>query len=223
MKKKIIGLLGGIGPESTGNFYLKLIKRFANINKPKHNTEYPHIIINSIPAPDLILNKGTNEILSPYNSGLKFLEKSGADIIGILCNTAHVYFSDLQKGIKKPIINLNKEVLAYLRRINIKSVTVLGTSYTMRSDLYKFKEFKYNNLTELEMDKLTKAITLYNLGQDKEKQKNFVQELARKYSKMSDCIILGCTEVALMVDNLKIRKLDPMDALIDVILKEYAK
>ncbi len=55
MKK--IGILGGIGPEATGHFYLKLIKRLQETGRIKRNTDYPQIIINSIPAPELVDEK----------------------------------------------------------------------------------------------------------------------------------------------------------------------
>ena len=66
-----IGILGGIGPEATGEFYNKLIKRLQERGLVKSNRDYPHIIINSIPAPELIYDKISDEDLNPYIKGLK--------------------------------------------------------------------------------------------------------------------------------------------------------
>ncbi|MGA3193235.1 MAG: amino acid racemase [Minisyncoccia bacterium] len=223
MKKKTIGLLGGIGPESTGFFYLELIRKFIEKNKPKDNSEYPHVIINSISAPELIFNNGTHEILSPYVDGLKQLEKSGSDIIAIICNTAYVYLDTLQRATKVPIINLRAEVEKCLHNLQVKSVTVFGTPYTLASGLYKFSGIKCNELLESEVKDLSRAISNYNLGIDKKKQETFTQNLARKYSKVSESIILGCSEVALMSKELPINKIDPMNVLVDAVLREYAE
>lgn len=223
MKKKTIGLLGGVGPESTGFFYLELIRKFVSNNKPRNNAEYPHVLINSISAEDLIIHEGTDEVIAPYIEGLQLLEKSGSDFIAMICNTAHAYLNVLQQKIKIPIINLPVEVENHLRSLQIKSVTVLGTSHTLTSGLYKFGGIKYNELSESELTDLSRAIVNYNLGIDKERQKTFVQDLASKYSKISDLIILGCSEVALMAKDLSINKVDPMSVLVDATLRDYAK
>ncbi|MEI6058619.1 MAG: amino acid racemase [archaeon] len=223
MNKKTIGLLGGIGPESTGLFYLALINGFVQKYKPKDNTEYPHIIINSIPAPDLVLNVGNDQILSSYIEGLKFLEKNKPDTIAIICNTAHVYLNKLQKEVSIPIINLPNEVRNHLYNSGFKSVTVLATLNTLENNLYKFEGIEYNDISKIELEDLTKAISSYNLGIDMEKQKVFVHELINKYLKISDCIILGCTEVALMGKDVSANTIDTMEVLISSILREYEK
>ena len=68
-KKKIIGFLGGIGPEATGEFYLSLIKKFQEENLIRSNEDYPQIIINSIPAPELIYENGPEKSLESYIKG----------------------------------------------------------------------------------------------------------------------------------------------------------
>jgi len=200
-----------------------LINGLVQKYKPKDNTEYPHIIINSIPAPDLVLNVGNDQILSSYIEGLKFLEKNKPDTIAIICNTAHVYLNKLQKEVSIPIINLPNEVRNHLYNSGFKSVTVLATLNTLENNLYKFEGIEYNDISKIELEDLTKAISSYNLGIDMEKQKVFVHELINKYLKISDCIILGCTEVALMGKDVSANTIDTMEVLISSILREYEK
>ena len=63
---RVIGVLGGIGPESTAEFYRRLINRIQKSGYVQSNLNYPHILINSIPAPELFLE---NPDLSMYQEG----------------------------------------------------------------------------------------------------------------------------------------------------------
>ena len=219
-KKKIIGLLGGIGPEATGEFYLALISKFQEKGLIKSNKDFPQIIINSIPAPELISENISEKDLKPYIKGLKELEKFGVDFIAMLCNTVHLFHEKLQKEIKVPIVDLRKEVRNYLSDKKIKSAAVLSSPNVIKNGLYKFGNAKYINLNNEEIKILSKAIFDFNRGFDKIKQSRIVRNSAKKCIKRgADLIILGCTEVAIMLKNENIPKIDPMDLLIDTIVK----
>ena len=55
--KRVIGVLGGIGPEASVEFYAKLVKKLQESGMIKRNEDFPKIIINSIPAPELVGEK----------------------------------------------------------------------------------------------------------------------------------------------------------------------
>lgn len=71
---KRIGVLGGIGPEATAEFYLKLIRTLQMQGVIKRNEDFPQILINSIPAPALIYDAISDEELRSYIDGLKELD-----------------------------------------------------------------------------------------------------------------------------------------------------
>src|SRR3989344_778400 len=126
MKSKI-GILGGIGPESSALFYERLITLAQSCNL-KSNTEYPHIILESIPAPELLLE---NPDLTLYEEAIKNLQRAGADFIVLVCNTAYIYRNHLQSLVTIPIIDLNKEVEVILTKKKIKTITILGSKKTI--------------------------------------------------------------------------------------------
>jgi len=226
MKKKIkiIGLLGGIGPEATGEFYLFLIKKFQEKNLIRSNKDYPRIIINSIPAPELIYENVHEKSLGPYIKGLKDLEKIGADFIVMICNTIYLFYERLQREIRVPILNLRKEVKKYLLKKNIKSIIVLGSPKVMKEGLYKFDEIKYVILSNEEIKKLSKAIFNFNRGFAKLKQRRIITKIAKKYLNQGvESIILGCTEIAVMLKDDDVPKINPMDILAEAIIKELIK
>src|SRR3989344_4301337 len=165
-----IGVLGGIGPEATAEYYSKLIYTLQKEKLIKSNKDYPQIIINSIPAPELIYEKISKEDLKPYIEGLKELDKFNPDFIIMVCNTIHIYYNLLQKEIKTEIIDLRKELKLYIKKKKIKSVFILGTPNTIKQGLYKFKEIKTFQPNKKETKSLTRMIFNFNKGYKKEKK-----------------------------------------------------
>lgn len=214
--KKIIGILGGIGPEATASLYIKIIHKLQEKNLVKSNEDYPQIIINSIPAHELFIKK----ILDWYIKGIKELEKNGVNFIIIACNTAYLHFDKLQKEVKIPIINLKEEVKKHLDKRGINSLTVLGTGDSIKKGLYKFKDKKYLELKDSEIDMLEKIIHDFNIGKDKEKCEQKVINLTKKYLQKST-ILGACTEISLILKNNNIPFIDTMDILTEATINKW--
>ncbi len=197
-----IGVLGGIGPEATGEFYTKLITKLQKSGKIKSNTDFSQIIVNSIPAPELIYDTISDEDLQPYIDGLKELDSLNVDFIAMVCNTIHLYYDRLQKQVNAPIIDLRKAVHDSLKKKNVKSVFVLGTPNTIKQGLYKFEGLNTLEPTLEEQKQMIDAIFLFNKGVEKENQKDLVKKICEKYlCKGAEVVILGCTEFAVMLQD----------------------
>jgi len=215
-----IGVLGGIGPESTAVFYKKLIEKLQESGLVKNNTDFPQIVINSIPAPELVFGKiGRNE-LNAYIRGLAELDATNPDFIIMVCNTIHLYYEMLQQQIKTPIVDIRKEMLGEIRNRGIKRLTVLGTPSTVTNGLYRFKDVKYLNPTGTELGVLSKAIFDFNKGYKKQLQGKIVSNLARKYlQRGSEAILLACTELAILLKKSKMPKIDSLDVMVNAVVK----
>lgn len=208
--------MGGIGPEATGIFYNKLIKRLQEKGLIKNNRDYPQIFINSIPAPELIYNKISKKDLNLYIEGLKQLEENKVDFIVMVCNTIHLFYGKLQKEIKTPILDLRNELKKSLAENKIKTVTVLGTPSTIKKGLYKFDGIKYLNPSVKEMKQLTDSIFNFNRGNETNKQTEVVKKICQKYlQKGSEIVVLGCTELALMLSDENLPTIDTVDILVE--------
>lgn len=214
-----IGILGGIGPEATGNFYLKLISEIQKQKLIKSNVDYPRIIINSIPAPELT-SKIKKDQLTAYIQGVKSLEKYGADFIVMACNTIHLYHNLIQKEVRVPILNLPDSVKEFILSKKLKSASVFGTPTTVAGGLYKFRGINYSNPNEKDLKQLSLTIENFNRGYKQKEQIDKVSKLANKYTRRTvDVIILGCTELSLMLADSKIPKIDTMDILVLATIK----
>ncbi len=212
-----IGVLGGIGPEATGEFYNKLIRRLQVSGLINKNADFPQIIINSIPAQELVFDKISDADLKDYIDGLKFLDRSCVDFIVMVCNTIHLYYDQLQKEINTPILDLRKEVKQYLISKRGK-VLVLGTPATIKNGLYEFSGAEYIRLTKKESKKISRSILQFNRG---EKSIGIVSKITKKYRQKGARIILACTELAIMLENEKIPNINTIDVLVNATIDKF--
>jgi aspartate racemase len=211
-----IGVLGGIGPESTAEFYTKIIYEFQKRGLIKSNKDFPQIIINSIPAQELVYENITDADLSLYITGLKELEDFGVNFIVMVCNTIHLFYDKLQAQIKTPILDLRKEVEKAVKIKGVRSVLILGTPSTINKGLYDFDSINSIKPTKNDIELLSTAISNFNNGTEKEKQRMKVTEICNKYLSKNDTstVILGCTEFGLMLSNENFDKINTIDVLV---------
>jgi len=217
---KRIGVLGGIGPESTGEFYNKLIKRLQERGLIQSNRDFPQIIINSIPAPEIIFDRIPDKDLESYLDGLKELDRFGVDFIIMVCNTIHLYYDRLQKEINTPILDLKQEVRITLKRNDIKSVLIIGTPNTIRQGLYRFDGIETFEPNDKEIRQLTDSIFNFNKGHEKEKQIQNVKSICQRYLDLgAETIVLGCTEFAVMLEKENLPTVNTIDILVESVLQ----
>jgi len=219
-----IGVLGGIGPEATGMFYNKLISRLQEKGLIKSNFDFPQIIINSIPAPELVFEKINESDLDIYIEGLKELDSLNLDFIVMVCNTIHLYYDVLQKEINTPILDLRKEVFKDLKKEDLRKVTIIATPSTIKLGLYEFEGIDYLNPDEAEMKVLSDAIFRFNKGEDKNYQRERAFKIVNKYlEKGAEVVLLGCTEFAVMLEDCNIPKKDSIDVLVEGVVKRIER
>jgi len=205
-----IGVLGGIGPEATAEFYRKLVNKLQERGLIRSNTDFPQIVINSIPAPELTGESVSKEEIEPYAAGLRELDSLNADFIVMVCNTIHLFYNELQRYVKAQIIDLRKEVMIAAG----ENAVVMGTLSTVKSGMYG----RGIGLEEAKL--LSRAVFEFNRGEDKEKQKRIATKIYRKYAK-SATVIFGCTEIALMLNGEK--GVNTIDVLVDATIRNYIK
>lgn len=213
MKPKI-GILGGIGPESSALFYEQLIQ-LVQSNNIKSNLEYPHIILESIPAPELLLK---NPDLSMYKESIVNLEKAGADFIVIVCNTAYVFIDQFENLVNIPILDLNKETKKILEKNNLKKITIFGSKKTI-DNLFHFDNIKIEPISEDESEIIDKMILDYNSGKNKKELEQQLINLIKKYPQKN--VLIACTELSIILKNAGLKYLDTFDILLDATFQKW--
>ncbi len=139
MKK--IGIIGGLGPESTLDYYRGIINAF---HRTYEETGYPEIVIESVNLKDAITwaaNDEWDKIIALVSNGIRNLQYAGADFGAIASNTPHHVFDDIQAKTELPLLSIVRAARQYAQSLDLKKLLLLGTGFTMRSDFYQ-KEFE---------------------------------------------------------------------------------
>lgn len=202
---KVVGVLGGLGPMATVYFYEMIV----NLTDAKKDQDHIDMIIsNRATTPDrteYIVGKSDKNPLDMLSADAKRLEKFGADILVIPCNTAHYFYQQLQDSINIPIINMLEETVAYVKNNNYKKVGILATNGTIKAKTYQNTcekyEVKYEILDDENQNMLMDII--YNdikSGKNPDMNK-FEQIINYMKSNGCDCVILGCTELSILKND----------------------
>ena len=205
MPEKIIGILGGMGPEATIDLFYKIIK-FTPAEKDQDHLKI--IIDNNPKIPDrtaAILGKGEDP-LPALQETAKNLEKAGADFIIIPCNTAHYFLPLIQESVKIPILNMIEETAKETQKKipSIKKVGLLASIGTYKTKIYHQHFKKYNieviSPEEKDKEKVIKVIYAVKAGNLSEEIKKNILKIAQKLiDKGAEAIIAGCTEIPLIL------------------------
>jgi aspartate racemase len=130
------GIIGGLGPESTIDYYRSIIARFR-ARKPDDG--YPHLIINSLDVDKGIamLDAGRLDDLADYiAAGVELLTRAGADFGLIAANTPHLVFDEVQRRSAIPLLSIVRATADHAKVLGLKRVGLFGTGFTMRANFY---------------------------------------------------------------------------------------
>ncbi len=221
MPEKIIGILGGMGPEATIDLFYKIIK-FTPAEKDQ---DHLRIIIDNNPKiPDrtaAILGKGEDP-LPALQETAQNLEKAGADFIVIPCNTAHYFLSSIQESVNIPVLNMIEETAKETKKRipQIKKVGLLASIGVYKSEIYHqhFKKFNIEVISPQEKDKeeIMKVIYTIKAGDlSKRVKKNILKITQKLIDKGAEAIIAGCTEIPLILKegDVSVPLIDPTQIL----------
>jgi aspartate racemase len=204
MKK--IGIIGGLGPESTVDYYNRIIQTFKEKGA---NLKYPEIIFYSVCMADFLklMEEQHYETLTLWlNETITALKNAGADFAAISSNSPHMVYNQLEAVSPLPLISIVESCCNEAHKLGLKKLGLLGTRFTMNETFYQ-KVFQKQGLELVVPD--TKDITLIHeklfteieLGIFKEETKlellGVVERLMDKHH--IDSVILGCTELPLIL------------------------
>ena len=211
---KIIGVLGGLGPETTSEFYLDLIKTAQHIRRPA-------VAIWSLPLNRkkereyIASGKHSDHYLQELDRGAQRLVRAGVDFIVIPCNTVHEFHPVLTKAVSIPIPNLIDIAAREVKRRNWKRVLLLATSRTLQTKLYqtvlKKSSVRISLPTKADQKRLDVLIQKALSFGTTNDAVNFLKALQEKAGTKN--ILLGCTDLQLLLPPSK-QIIDSMHELV---------
>ncbi|MFV5515930.1 aspartate/glutamate racemase family protein [Acinetobacter gerneri] len=226
MKK--LGLIGGIGPESTILYYQKIV---YGLQSKIGNKFFPNIVIESLNVFDVLNfceNKDHDGLIKYLMVGINNLIAAGAQVIALTGNTPHIVFEQLKLASTVPLISIIESTCAKAQSENYFKIGLLGTKFTMQEDFFK-KPFLDKDIqviipSESELLHIDKKIA--NELEHGLVFENTQFEFLNIIKRMQDengiqAIVLGCTELPLLFHNinLPIPVLDTLDLHIQSLIK----
>lgn len=221
MKEKVIGILGGMGPEATAELFCRLIKA----TPAQKDQDHLRVIIDNNPRiPDrteAIVGRGPSPLPEMVKTA-RNLERAGADFIVMPCNTAHYYYEDLKKSVGIPILNMIELTARVINKRfpNVRRVGLIATTGTVKTKVYDQALGRIGikvisppaDLQNVVMEAIYDDIKAGRIMEGRKIIVNVANHLAERGS---DMIICGCTEVSLVLKSgdLPILIIDPLQIL----------
>ena len=202
MEKKIIGVIGGLGPLATARF-MELVTQMTDAKRDQENVDM--IVYNFPSIPDrtgYILGSNLKSPLPGLKSVAHALVRQRVSCIVIPCVTAHYFHRELQGVIPVPIINGVAETVKLLKDQDIKKVGIMATDGTIRSALLS-RELDLAGIIPVIPSPKRQADVMHLIYQNVKAGKQAdMQRFRRVQQELLDCgaevILLGCTELSLI-------------------------
>ena len=205
---KTIGLIGGMSWESSLDYYRVINKGVKKTLGGLHSAKIAMYSVDFEPIEKLQNAgdwEGTARILS---KAAKSIESAGADFLLICTNTMHKVAPEIQEAIQIPLLHIADATAEVLVDEGIKSVGLLGTSFTMEQNFYKGRvrnKYGLNVLVPNDKDRKIVHDTIYQelcLGKVRSTSKaEYLRIIEALGNQGAEAVILGCTEIGMLVNQ----------------------
>jgi len=207
---KTIGIIGGLGPESTVDYYKEIIAAF---NVKYVEMTYPEIIIYSASINELmkfVETKNWPRLSEWLLEKISSIHRAGAEFAVIASNTPHIVFDEIKSKSLIPLLSIVEETCNKAQEMNLKNIGLMGTKLTMEADFYK-KPFISKGISVVvpseEEQQLIhhKLFSEIELGIFKDSTREELLAIAKRMvdEEGIDALILGCTELPLILTESK--------------------
>jgi aspartate racemase len=207
MSEKIVGILGGMGPDSTIDIFQKILRA----TPAKTDQEHLRIIIDcNSKVPNrgkVVLHHGEDPF--PYlKESAQLLERAGAQLIAIPCNAAHHWHADIQKCVRIPVLHMMEAAVDYLenRHPQAKRIGLLAASLTVKVGLYH-RTLERRGIDVIipdaaSQEKVMEVITAVKAAQAGDNIKKIIVTEGEKLAAQgAQAVIAGCTEIPLVLKD----------------------
>lgn len=223
--KKSIGILGGMGPDASGELYKIMIEKARTQFSATRNEDYPDIILHSIPVPDFITNKdNVPPALAMLQHSVKGLSPL-CSCFGIACNTAHLLLPELQSVTNVPFVSMIDAVSEVTKKAGYKKVGLMATPTTFRSRLYQNSLRESCEVVTPTDDQVAMLGVIVNevLAGDFSATQAKLSEIAQTLLHQKiDAVILGCTELPLIFPKeFPVPVISSLDTLAEALLTHF--
>ena len=199
MQTNLMGILAGMGPRSTAPFIDLVVNECQRQYGAQHDIDFPPMLIYSLPTPfylDRPLDHRAME--ATICAGLQHLERSGAALIAMPCNTAHIYYAQLTRSIQIPLLNMIDLALQQVPS-STQRIALLATQPTVEAKLYQpaINRMQFELVAQTDWQaQANRLIHAIKTGQNLAQTQMLWHELLTAYEAAGvDTVLIGCTDV----------------------------
>lgn len=230
MTEKVLGIIGGMGPEAT----VDLMQRIIRLTPARDDVDHIRCIVDNnpkVPSRIKAIIEGGGEDPGPVMADMaRRLEAWGADFLVVACNTAHYYYEAVQDAVSIPVINLIKLVTSHIRYIfpDVKKVGLLASPAVAMTGIYA-EQFKKHDLTDVwpdpeEQERLLQVIKDVKKGHTGSAVRNNYKDVCASLAlKGAEIVVVACTELSALDEALPIASLDAAEILAAEIVRTVKK
>lgn len=225
----MLGILGGLGPMAGIYFCEMLIAH----TKAECDADHINFLLSSrADTPDrssFILGKSSADPAPTMAAEAQRLERAGADVLAIPCNTAHYFYKHVCDAVSIPIINIISETAAFCKHLGLSKVGVLATEGTIASGAYAKVFAKYGieieRLTPDEQDTVSQIIFEKIKRGEEPDTDSFMSVCHALRARGCESLILGCTELSLIKKTYSLPAyfIDSLEVLALAVIKAFGK
>ncbi|MEA4969447.1 MAG: amino acid racemase [Candidatus Pelethousia sp.] len=201
---KTIGIIGGMGPLATVDLMTKIIRCTVAACDQEH---IPLLVYSNTAIPDrtAAILLGGEDPVPELRRAAQTLEKAGAHILVMACNTAHYFYDRICEPLSIPLLHMPRETAAQAARSGIKRVALLATDGTVASGIYDHA-FEKAGVELLKPNVREQALVMdmsYGLkaGREDLPVDSMQAALNRLTREGAEAFILGCTELPLIFEK----------------------
>ena len=201
-----LGIIGGLGPETSCNFCLSLNNKFRQITDSQPDITLENIPVSGKAEHDIINGDIGEEHFKLLSNAVKRLNRSGVDFIVVPCNKVHAFINELRNLSKKPILSIVEVCGEECERLGFSKVGLLGSTKTITDRLHS-NELKRRGIEsifpeEKAQKKISKIIIkiIHNTA-----NKNDILFLHKTITDFKErgaqAVVLACTDLPLIISK----------------------
>lgn len=205
---KTLGLIGGMSWESTKTYYEEINRHVRAHLGGLHSSKCVTFSFDFAEIEYLQTASKWDEAKALINDAAAKLKLAGADAILLCTNTMHFVSDEIELTTQLPLIHIADATGESIKRLGFRAVGLLGTRFTMEKDFYKARledKFGFEVLVPDQEGRNTVHDIIYNElceGKISAASKTHYQKIIQDLQgRGAECVILGCTEIGLLIQN----------------------
>jgi aspartate racemase len=221
-RQRVVGVIGGMGPEAT----VELMRRVTVRTRAQDDADHAHLLVDSnpkIPSRIAHLLEGRGEDPLPAILAVaRNLERGGAEVLAMPCNTAHHYAAEIQAAVTIPLLDMVRLTVAAAAK-SAARVGLLASTAVLRVGVYE-KEFARRGVTGVlprRQDELMALIRGVKRGDTGAAAAEQLAEIGAELAERCEITLVACSELSLISARLAGNSalLDSLDVLADAVVE----